>query len=270
MVEDVNSGEFGISDGVLDKDSTSRRLRTSRLEPGSHLDGVVSHYWILRWDLPHGERHTVSLLGRLGCSFVWTDAEALLYGVQIGRFTYELRGRGRITGAKLTPAGIRAFTDVEACELTDRTFDAARFLVVDQSLVADLRSASDGDATRRLDTLLAGQALRDDRRIRTANETVRTIEAHPQVTRVSEIAGLTGMSIRSLQKLTRAYVGAGTKWIIERLRVIGAVRALETDPAVDLARLALRLGYYDQAHLTAAFRAATGTTPHSYRSGGRG
>lgn len=265
MLWPVTTGDTDISDGVLDKESAAGRLRTSRVEPDAGLAGVVSHYWILRWDLPAGDRHTVSVLGRLGCSFVWTEAGALLYGVQTRRFTYELAGRGRITGVKLTPAGVRAFCETQAYRLTDRAVETSRFLNVDPSLAHRLRSAGDDETGRNLNALLATTQLRDDPRIAAANDAVRTIESHPHLTRVSRIADLTDMSIRSLQKLMRAYVGARTKWVIDRLRVIEAVRALERDPDTNLALLALRLGYYDQAHLTAAFRAATGTTPRSYR-----
>ena len=265
MVVDTDDAE--VSDGVLNKDATRRRLQTNRLPPDPTLSGIVSHYWILRWDIPAGERHTISTLGRLGCSFVWTESASLLYGVQRARFSYELSGNGRITGAKLTPAGIRAFCETPAHLLTDQAIDLVPLLDPAPTFGDELRRANDRRVSDILDESLTRQELRVDPRIRLANDAVDAITAQPRITQVSGIAVVLGMSVRSLQKLMREYIGAGTKWVIERLRVIEAVRSLESDRHVDLALLAQRLGYYDQAHLTTAFRAAVGTTPHSYRRG---
>ena len=267
IIAGVDTNDSDVSDGVLNKDAAARRLQTTRLQPDGRLCGIVSHYWVLRWDIPAGERHTISTLGRLGCSFVWTESSALLYGVQSARFSYGLSGTGRITGAKLTPAGIRAFFETPAHHFTDRAVDLVPLLDPAPTLGPELRAADDGRVSGILDALLMGQKLRSDPRIRVANDAVAAIAAQPRVTQVSGVAGVLGIGVRSLQKLMREHVGANAKWVIERLRVIEAVRALETDRHVNHALLAQRLGYYDQAHLTTAFRAAVGTAPHSYRRG---
>jgi len=193
------------------------------------------------------------------------EADAAI--LERARFSHELTGIGWITGAKLAPAGIRAFCDSPAHLLTDRAIDLVPLLDPAPTFGDKLRTANNQRVSVILDELLTRQELRVDPRIRLANDAVDAIAAQPRITQASGIAEVLGMSVRSLQKLMREYIGARTKWVIERLRVIAAVRSLESDRHVDLALLAQRLGYYDQAHLTTAFRAAVGTAPHSYRRG---
>jgi AraC-like DNA-binding protein len=54
--------------------------------------------------------------------------------------------------------------------------------------------------------------------------------------------------------------------MIRRRRLQEAAQQLRIDPRTSLAELAAQLGYADQAHLTADFRAVLGFTPSAYRS----
>ena len=54
------------------------------------------------------------------------------------------------------------------------------------------------------------------------------------------------------------------KWALARFRLQEAALALEQDPQPDLAALAARLGWYDQAHLTNDLRRMLGETPARY------
>jgi transcriptional regulator GlxA family with amidase domain len=70
--------------------------------------------------------------------------------------------------------------------------------------------------------------------------------------------------VRTLQRRFRSNLGVSPKWVLGRFRLQEAALALEQDPDVDLAALAVRLGWYDQAHLTNAFRRLLGETPAQY------
>ena len=56
----------------------------------------------------------------------------------------------------------------------------------------------------------------------------------------------------------------GPKWVLQRDRVHEAAERMVADPGLDLAWLALDLGYADQAHFSSDFRARTGRTPSAY------
>lgn len=72
-----------------------------------------------------------------------------------------------------------------------------------------------------------------------------------------------GVSLRPLQRHFLRYVGVNPKWVIQRYRLHEAAERLKAGP-VDLASLALELGYFDQAHFTRDFRAIVGMSPGAW------
>jgi AraC-like DNA-binding protein len=60
------------------------------------------------------------------------------------------------------------------------------------------------------------------------------------------------------------------KWLIQRRRLHEAAGLLAAGEMPDLATVAARLGYADQAHLTRDFRTVTGMTPGEYAREPRG
>jgi transcriptional regulator GlxA family with amidase domain len=91
----------------------------------------------------------------------------------------------------------------------------------------------------------------------------------PTLVRVEQVGELSGWSMRTLQRRFAAELGVPPKWVLARYRLQEAALALEQDPAVDLAALAVRLGWYDQAHLTNDFRRMLGETPAQYAARSR-
>jgi AraC-like DNA-binding protein len=82
--------------------------------------------------------------------------------------------------------------------------------------------------------------------------------------RVEGVADATGVSRRRLHELFLREVGVSPKRLARILRFREALERLATAPAVDLTRLALDCGYYDQAHLYRDFRDLVGMTPLEY------
>jgi transcriptional regulator GlxA family with amidase domain len=94
-------------------------------------------------------------------------------------------------------------------------------------------------------------------------ELVETIADDQTITRVSQVADLAGLTVRSLQRIFADYVGAGPKWVIQRCRLQDVAARVTTEP-IDWASLAVELGFADQAHLTRAFTATIGVPPATY------
>ena len=111
--------------------------------------------------------------------------------------------------------------------------------------------------------LLAGQQLTDQQLLanRAFDALMREIRSRIGKELLDELAA----NPRSTQRALKATVGRGSKWISRRIRLQEVARQLATDPQVDLATLAVRLGYSDQAHLTNDFRAVAGVSPDAYR-----
>jgi AraC-like DNA-binding protein len=75
---------------------------------------------------------------------------------------------------------------------------------------------------------------------------------------------LSPWSSRTTQRVFRRYVGVPVKWVLCRYRLQQAALEIESRPAIDFADLAVRLGWYDQAHFINDFRSMLGCTPSEY------
>jgi AraC-like DNA-binding protein len=103
-----------------------------------------------------------------------------------------------------------------------------------------------------------------DPEIELADRAVRLLEEDRELNRVSELAERLGLSVRSVQRLFADLVGLGPSWVIRRYRLHEAAARATEGGDVDWARLAIQLGYYDQAHLVRDFTATVGTAPARY------
>jgi transcriptional regulator GlxA family with amidase domain len=84
------------------------------------------------------------------------------------------------------------------------------------------------------------------------------------MTRVEAVAEAAGLGVRALQRLFKDYVGVSPKWVIQRYRLHEALARLESGAPLDLAALALELGYFDQAHFNRDFKSLLGRAPAAY------
>src|SRR5581483_8747046 len=82
--------------------------------------------------------------------------------------------------------------------------------------------------------------------------------------RVDDLSRRVGVSMRSLERLFRVYVGVSPKWTLRRFRLMDAAMRLQEGTDVDWASLAVDLGYFDQAHLINDFRTHVGLSPTRY------
>jgi AraC-like DNA-binding protein len=93
---------------------------------------------------------------------------------------------------------------------------------------------------------------------------VALVQAEPQLTRVDALAARAGIGVRRLQRLFAEYVGLGPKWVIRRYRLHEVGERLESGMDIDWVRLAVELGYADQAHFVRDFTAMVGEPPTRY------
>jgi AraC-like DNA-binding protein len=82
-----------------------------------------------------------------------------------------------------------------------------------------------------------------------------------ELVRAEQAAALLGCDLRTLQRLFRAYVGVSPKWVIQRYRLHEAAQQLADGAVAGMTELALRLGYFDQAHFIRDFKAVVGRAP---------
>ena len=98
-----------------------------------------------------------------------------------------------------------------------------------------------------------------------AREAVEFIDASKELFRVDDVANHLGVNVRQIQRIFSMYVGMPPKWVIDRYRMLEAVDEMNSERHVDIADLALKLGYSDQAHFSNQFKAMTGFSPSTYQ-----
>ena len=189
-------------------------------------------------------------------------------GVCTHRFDVEVRGWGRVVGLRFRPGGLAALTGLPASAWTDRSVAASQ--VLPAGLVAAL--ADPGLAQRGTDWADVAEAglaaLADERpdpRYDLLLDVVTDMLADHALLTVADVAQRHGVTVRTLQRMFTHYVGVGPKWVLARYRLHDAVADLDAGWAGTLTDLAVRYGWYDQAHFTRDFTALVGVTPGEYR-----
>lgn len=170
---------------------------------------------------------------------------------------------------RLRPAGLAVVSDLNPEQVADST--VAITPQVDRRLHALLAEIGAAEETeQRIQLAVEGIAESLQRRSipstgRLANEAFDVLRNRIRSRVGSDLASLLGTSERHIQRALKETLGHGPKWITRRIRLQEVARLLATQPDLDLAQLAIELGYTDQAHLTNDFRAVAGITPAAYR-----
>ena len=117
-----------------------------------------------------------------------------------------------------------------------------------------------------LDDAIAAHTGEPDPTYRALTALVDRIRDDDRLHRVEQVMRLSPWSARTTQRVFRRYVGVPVKWVLCRYRLQQAALEIESHPGVDFADLAVRLGWYDQAHFINDFRSMLGSTPGEYAS----
>jgi AraC-like DNA-binding protein len=197
---------------------------------------------------------------------VFEKGNTRVWGVVTGKFARQLTGKGSVFGIKFRPGAFYPFFNQSVSSLSDTSVPACE---VSGEEVEPLEVAilSQPDKVRMI--ALAEDFLRvhlpaRDENIKLINEVVDTIIAHREITLVDEVVRRLNLNKRTLQRLFSQYVGVSPKWVIKRYRLHEAAERLAEKGVEDWARLAVELGYFDQAHFIKDFKAIVGSTPTEY------
>ena len=174
-------------------------------------------------------------------------------------------------GTKFRPGGLRPFVDRPVSAFTDRVLELPD-VFGPAGAGLDARALAHADhhaAIAVVETFLREREPRPDPALERVSAMVGRIASDRHVKQVEQLAAEFGMTVRSLQRLFREYVGVSPKWVIRRFRLHEAADRLAQGADVDLAALAQGLGYFDQAHFTSDFRRLVGKSPGRYREEAR-
>ncbi|NJN99166.1 MAG: helix-turn-helix transcriptional regulator [Anaerolineales bacterium] len=258
--------KVGKPSGILNPKASQQKFELSRHAPSQDLAFFVAHYWIVRWDLRGQEPYLSETLPHPSIHLVFEKDNTRIVGIMTGKFSRLLEGQGQVLGIKFRPGAFYPFVKRPMAQFTNRTFRVEDIFGAD-SQPPEAAILTLDDEARMVE--LAEQFIR--RRVPERDETVELInaimdwiKANPAITRVDEVVSRFSMSKRTLQRLFNQYVGVSPKWVIQRYRLHEAADHLGEGEVADWAQLALKLGYFDQAHFIKDFKTIVGKSPAEY------
>ena len=265
------SPERDLTKGILHPVAIDRKFAFSRHAPSEELAYFIEHYWIVSWDLRGKEPYISETLPFPSVHVVIEKGKSGVLGVVTGRFTRLLENEGRVFGIKFRPGAFRPFIKEPVSSLTGHSFAIAGVFGKNGEEFERSMLAADDEAKM---VAVAEAFIRSckpvrDENIPAVNRIVGTLIAGRGITKVDDVVSLTGINKRNLQRLFNEYVGVSPKWVVMRYRVQEAADRLAGGEYVDLPRLALEMGYFDQAHFIRDFKSIVGLSPGEYARNAR-
>ena len=253
--------------GVLDLRAGQEWFAVDRRPPAPALADLVAHYWTVTWDRRGLGPYVQSTLSNVAVHLCAEPGVSRIQGVFTGLFSHSLEGRSGVFGVKFRPAGFRPFLGSSVAALTDRSCPIGEVFGTAGEALAEELIGLRGDISAQAaaaDALLHSRLPEPDPMVSFLNDVADLVIGDREITSVERLAARAGLGKRTLQRLFSEYLGVNPKWVIRRYRLHEAVDRLDAGAEVDLAQLALDLGYFDQSHFARDFKAIVGRAPTQY------
>lgn len=206
---------------------------------------------------------TLRLLDATGSRVAARHAGGFVAGIDDGFTVTETDGAMSGIQVNLTPIGARLFLGRPMHDLVRQVVSLEDALGPDGRHLAERLYETRGWAARfrQLDELILKRVLASSVPPSWLATAWELIERSGGNVSVETLAAELGYSRKHLATVFREQIGMTPKAIARLLRFQRALSALRSGRERDLARLALDLGYFDQAHFTREFRGFAGLTP---------
>ncbi|MDT5162521.1 MAG: hypothetical protein QOC90_2831 [Mycobacterium sp.] len=257
--------------GVVGRADSTSAFDLDRWAPSDATARFVEHFWSVGWDLREQGPFdsTVITFPSMHITHEWGDdgprhgfplPSTLVHGVVERVFHTTISERGRVVGARFRPGGFTARFERDAAALTGCVQP-----IDDELFGGPINLDDDVDAvSARLDELIGAHSGELDPTYVSLTALVDRIRDDDRLHRVEQVMQHSPWSARTTQRVFRRYIGVPVKWVLCRYRLQQAALEIESSPGVDHADLAVRLGWYDQAHFINDFRTMLGSTPGEY------
>lgn len=243
-----------------------KKYRMVRTLPCEALQPLIEFFYEISWNMSAGENQRLESLPAPSVHLIFMNGEAEISGPIKRRFSYLMENQGCLFGAKFWPGAFRMICDKSPSIWTDKRLPAG--LILGDSVLpvknAFFRADQAGERLSIVQKYLSCFIQSNEERIPIIKKAFADIERHKSIFTVAQLAALQKMTVRSLQRLFKEYVGVSPKWAIQLFRLREAAVQMESQSFIDFSRLALELGYSDQAHFCKDFKRMTGQTPKSY------
>lgn len=252
------------SRGILNPKVAETKFQISRHLPADDLSFFVERYWIINWNLR--EPYIQETLPYPCLNLVFERGNTRVFGIERAKSSRLLEGEGRVFGIKFRPGAFYPFIKSPVSRLTDRSISFPDVFGFDCTPLeqALLSLTNECQMIALVEHFLREHLPERDETVELINAIIDCIIEDRAINKVDDIAARLSLSKRTLQRLFSQYVGVSPKWVIKRSRLHEAAEQLAHGNAVDLPRMALDLGYFDQAHFIKDFKTIVGLTPLEY------
>ncbi len=241
--------------------------------PDPDLADMVSSFYFARLNLPkfdeyeRADRPQFRFVTNADGEYIFADghrapvSRAIVIGPTSGRVRAISNCPAQLFGFGLLPAGWAALMGDDAEKLTDRALDATdRFGPWIEDVATTLEQAAAVEAKLVIGNNFVREVLTRGEApplwfIRTVDEWL-TASPSPQV---PDLVDATGMSIRSVERMTKHYYGLSPRMLARKYRAVRAASALARGEGLDSAQLGD--AFYDQSHLIREIKRFAGATP---------
>jgi AraC-like DNA-binding protein len=250
---------------MLNLTADTEQVRLSRYLPAPDLRFFVERYWIATWSVLGSAPYYPENLPHPCVNLVVGQGQSNIFGVVRGKFSHPLHQHGLVFGIKFNPGAFYPFVNSPVSALTDATIRCRDIFGVESSALEAMinHSADHGTMITRVEQFLRGRLPEADSYVALSTQIVETISRDRAIRRVDDIAARFSLSKRTLYRIFSQYVGVSPKWVIRCYRLQEALQQIVAG-MVDWPRLAVDLGYFDQAHFINDFKAIVGKTPGEY------
>lgn len=254
------------SRGILNPNKGKEKFKLVRYVPFEEIAFFVEHFWIVEWDLSGSDPFVSETLPHPCAHIVFEKERSYVIGVTKKKFSHTLVNKGIVFGIKLKPGGFYPFVKKSVSSFTNRLIALTdifgnRSDSIEKTI---LNLSSHDEMTACAEKFLYEILPERDENIVMINKIVERIIADRKIIRVDNLVDLFKQNKRQLQRLFNEYVGINPKWMIKRYRLHEAAERLAVSPKTDMTKLAIDLGYYDQAHFIKDFKSIVGKPPEQY------
>ncbi len=249
--------------GIL-KGTVTERVTHHRLAPRAELAFAVEHFWHVAWTLEGTPPVRAQTLPHPSVHVTVEARRAEVGGVFTSRFVRTLRGNGQVFGLKFRPGMFQQVLGAPLSTLRNRVVALRRVFAEAAALARHTRERPFEASVAAWEQVLLTRLRDDDPVARATRDLVELAAVDRTLLQVEQLVERAGVTKRTLQRRFDRYVGVSPKWVLQRYRLHEANERLLADGALDLAGLALELGYADQSHFVRDFKAMVGVTPGSY------
>ena len=252
--------------GILNPNKGKEKFKLDRYVPSEEIAFFVEHFWIVEWDLSGNDPFVSETLPHPCVHVVFEKERSYVIGVTKEKFSRTLVDKGIVFGIKFKPGGFYPFVKKPISSFTNRLIDLTDiFGDCSESIEKTILNLSGHDEMTACAEKFLHEILPErDENIVTINKISERIIADREIIRVDDLVDLFKLNKRQLQRLFNEYVGINPKWMIKRYRLHEAAEQLAGTANIDLTKLAIDLGYYDQAHFIKNFKSIVGKPPEKY------